>query len=371
MSWGTIITAFQFSIMQMTGWTNYLAHVGACLDFGPLPVRVNFGALQADANALAHNAVAVPLFHLGLIRATGEEATSFLHKLFSSDVAGLTDNAAQWASFNTAQGRMLANFLLWRDGDGLCLATSADLAPAILRKLSFYILRAKVKLSLPEQERALIGLAGAKAGEYLLRAALPVPDADMRQAISDNRRTIRLNDSLFILDLPAAEAPAAFDALCQAGITASGTASWQLAAIRAGLPLITAATQEAFVAQMLNFEIIGGVSFAKGCYPGQEIIARTQYLGKPKRRMFRIGLRSAASIAGISAGTALYSPPLESKDGQAAGIIVNFAPLPDGGEALAVIRVECTHAGNEVHIGAPDGPCAQVLGLPYEVPETK
>ena len=319
----------------------------------------------ADSNVLARSAVAVPLLHLGLIRATGEEAGSFLHKLLSNDVAGLAGDAVQWTSFNTAQGRMLANFLLWRDGSGLCLAASADLLPSLLKKLSFYILRAKVKFSFTEQERVLIGLAGEKAGEHLSCAALPVPEADMRQAVSAGRCTVRLNEGLFVLDLPVDEAPAAFDSLRQAGVTAGGTASWQLAAIRAGLPLVTAATQEAFVAQMLNFEIIGGVSFTKGCYPGQEIIARTQHLGKPKRRMFRIGLLSSAPIAGIPAGTALYGSALEPRDGQAVGTIVNFAPLPEGGEALAVIRTECVSTGGEIRVGAPDGPCAQVLGLPY------
>jgi len=353
----------------MTNWTQFLAHAGACFDSDPSRLSVSFGAPYADVDALTHNAVAVPLLHLGLIRATGEEAGAFLHRMFSNDVTGLAENAVQWTSFNTAQGRMLANFLLWRDNGGLCLALSADLAPALLKKLSFYVLRTKVKLSLPEQERALIGLAGPMAGEYLLRAALPVPEAGMQQAASTDRRTIQINDTLFILDLPASDAPAVFDALRQVGATASGTASWQLAAIRAGLPLITAATQEAFVAQMLNFEIIGGVSFTKGCYPGQEIIARIQYLGKPKRRMFRIGLPASASTSNISAGATLYVPTSESGDEQAAGIIANFAPLPEGGEALAVIRTEC--AGNEIHIGAPDGACAQVLELPYDVPETK
>jgi folate-binding protein YgfZ len=347
----------------MINWIQHLAHAGAC--FGSNPLSMN----TADADALAHHAVAVPLLHLGLIRATGEEATAFLHRLLSNDVTGLAKDAVQWTSFNTAQGRLLANFLLWRDDGDLCLAASADLVPVLLKKLSSYILRAKVKLALPEQERALIGLAGPRAGEHLMRAALPMPETDMRQAVSADRRTIRVHADLFILDLPAAEAPTAFDSLRQSGITPSGTASWQLAAIRAGLPLITAATQEAFVAQMLNFEIIGGVSFTKGCYPGQEIIARTQHLGKPKRRMFRIGLLSPTSIADFPAGTALYSSTPESGDGQAVGTIVNFAPLPKGGEALAVIRIEHVQAGDGICVGAPDGPRAQVLGLPYEVPE--
>ncbi|MCL2645352.1 MAG: folate-binding protein, partial [Betaproteobacteria bacterium] len=296
----------------MTDWTYYLTHAGAHFDLNSLSPFVNFGAPLADANSLAYNTVAVPLLHLGLIRATGEEAGAFLHRLLSNDVAGLAGDTVQWTSFNTAQGRMLANFLLWRDESSLCLAAPADLLPALLKKLSLYILRAKIKLSLPEQERALIGLAGPRAGEYLSRTALPLPEANMRQEVFADRRTIRLDEGLFVLDLPAAEAPAVFDSLRQAGVTAGGTASWQLATIRAGLPLITTATQEAFVAQMLNFEIIGGVSFTKGCYPGQEIVARTQHLGKPKRRMFRIGLLSAAPATGIPAGTALYGSATEA-----------------------------------------------------------
>ncbi|MCL2160462.1 MAG: folate-binding protein [Betaproteobacteria bacterium] len=351
----------------MNNWTNYLAQEGARIDSDSSSLSINFGAPHADVDALARNAVAVPLLHLGLIRATGEEAGAFLHRLLSNDVAGLTADAVQWTSFNTAQGRMLANFLLWRDSDDLCLALSSDLTSSLLKKLSFYILRAKVKLSLPEQERALIGLAGPMAGAHLSRAAMPVPEADMRQRVSTDRRTIRLGENLFILDLPAFEAPAAFDALRQSGIPASGTASWQLAAIRAGLPLVTAATQEAFVAQMLNFELIGGVSFTKGCYPGQEIVARMQHLGKPKRRMFRIGLLSPTTGANIPVGTALYGSTPQSAN--APGAIVNFAPLPEGGEALAVIRTEFVRAGEEIHIGAPEGPCVEVLELPYEVPE--
>ena len=348
----------------MIDWTNILAHAGAHSDSSPSSLP---GTPYADDNALACNAVAVPLLHLGLIRATGDEAGAFLHRLLSNDVTGLAEDAVQWTSFNTAQGRMLANFLLWRDGDGLCLATSADLAPALLKKLSLYILRAKVKLSF--SERALIGLAGPMAGEHLSRAVLPVPEADMRQRVCDGRRTIRIDEGLFILDVPVLDAPAAFDALLQSGITPSVAASWQLAMVRAGLPLVTTATQEAFVAQMLNFEIIKGVSFTKGCYPGQEIVARMQHLGKPKRRMYRIGLLSPAED--IPVGTALYGSTPESGDEQATGIIVNFAPLPEGGEALAVIRIESTRAGDTFHVGAPDGPCAQVLELPYEVPEAR
>jgi folate-binding protein YgfZ len=353
----------------MSIWSDYLARSGATIEPGTF--TVHFGNPQADAETLARGAVVVPLRHLDIILATGDEAAVFLNNLLSSDVVKLPVDAAQWTSFNTAQGRMLANFLLWRDdndnGNGYSLALAADLAPALLKKLSFYILRTKVKLALPTPERVLIGLAGATASDTLTRAALPVPAAGMRQAHSDGRRVIRIaaDPDLFIIELAATDAPTVFDALCLAGATESSTASWQLATIRAGLPLITAATQEAFVAQMLNFELIGGVSFTKGCYPGQEIVARTQHLGKIKRRLYRLAL-STPPAAEVPPGTALYAPEF---GGQATGAIVNFAPLPEGGEALAVIQTSCANAGGEIYIGTPDGPRAQVLGLPYEVPQ--
>jgi folate-binding protein YgfZ len=348
----------------MSIWPDYLARSGAT--FEPGTFSVHFGNPQADAETLARGAVVVPLRHLDLIHATGDEAAGFLHNLLSNDVVKLPVDAAQWTSFNTSQGRMLANFLLWRTDNGYSLALAADIAPALLKKLSFYILRTKVKLAVPTPERVLIGLAGTTASDALTRAALPVPAANMRQASSDGRRVIRIaaDPDLFIIELAATDAPTVFDALCLAGATEGSTASWQLANIRAGLPLITAATQEAFVAQMLNFEIIGGVSFTKGCYPGQEIVARTQHLGKIKRRLYRLAL-SSPPAAGVPSGTPLYAPEFSE---QAAGAIVNFAPLAEGGEALAVIQTRCANAGGEIYLGTPDGPLAQVLELPYDVP---
>jgi folate-binding protein YgfZ len=346
----------------MNTWPDYLARSGATLEPGTF--TLHFGNPLADAETLARGAIAVPLRHLDLIHATGDEAASFLQNLLSNEVARLPANAVQWTSFNTAQGRMLANFLLWRDDNGYSLALAADLAPALLKKLSFYILRTKVKLAIPTPERVLIGLAGPTAVSTLTDAALPLPEADMRQASADGRRVIRLAADLFLIELAAVDAPDVFDALCLAGATEGSTASWQLASIRAGLPLITADTQEAFVAQMLNFEIIGGVSFKKGCYPGQEIVARTQHLGKIKRRLYRLALTTLPATE-VPPGTAIYAPEFGE---QAAGAIVNFAPLPEGGEALAVIQISCANAEGEICIGTPDGPRARVLDLPYEVP---
>jgi folate-binding protein YgfZ len=325
------------------------------------------GGPYADADALAQGATAIPLRHLGLIHATGGEAASFLHNLLSSDVGKLAAGAAQWTSFNTAQGRMLANGLLWRDDDDgpHSLAVAADLAPVLREKLSVYILRARVELAGPVPERAFIGLVGPAAGDCLARAALPAPAADMRHAAAGGVRVIRLRPGLHLLELAAAAAPEVFAALRAMGAAAGGAATWQLAAIRAGLPRVTAAVREAFVAQMLNYEIVGGISFTKGCYPGQEVIARTQHLGKPKRRTYRLAF-PALPADGAPPGTALYAP---ASGESPVGVVVNAAPLPEGGEALAVVRTE--HAGTDgaLHLGAPDGPPARVLDLPYAVPQ--
>ncbi|MDR1425289.1 MAG: folate-binding protein [Azoarcus sp.] len=345
----------------MSSWTEYLARNGA--KFAPEAFSVDFGAPYANADTLSNRAIAVPLLHLGLIQATGEEAGDFLHNLLSSDVTHLTADAAQWTSFSSAQGRMLANFLLWHGDEGYTLALAADLAPALLEKLSFYVLRTKVKPAIPATEHTLIGLAGPAAARCLQHAQLPSPESDMTLATGGGLRVIRIAPRMFVLDVAAEDAPAAFDALCNAGATGSGTPSWRLAAIRAGLPLVTTATKEAFVAQMLNYDLIGGISFTKGCYPGQEIIARTQHLGKTKRRMYRIGF--STHLAGFAPGVPLFSPEFDLLP---VGSIVGYAPLLDGAEALAVLKTECIEAGVEIHASVPDGPRAELLELPYEIP---
>ncbi|MDR1854617.1 MAG: folate-binding protein [Azoarcus sp.] len=345
----------------MSSWNDYLARNGAKFDANAF--QVDFGSPYANPNTLAGGCIAVPLLHLGLIQATGEEAGVFLHNLLSSDVAHLGADEAQWTSFNNAQGRMLANFLLWRGEDGYNLALAADLAPTLLKKLSMFVLRTKVKPAAAAPERALIGLAGPGANRVLKRASLAVPEADRRIAVTQGIRVIRLDPRLFVVDAGNDEAPAVFDALCGADATESGTSNWQLANIRSGLPLITAATQEAFVAQMVNYDLLGGVCFTKGCYPGQEVIARTQHIGKTKRRMFRIGFSSPA--AGVAPGAPIFTPAF---DLQSVGAIVNVAPLSNGCEALAVLRTECVAEAGEIHVGTPDGARAELLDLPYEVP---
>jgi tRNA-modifying protein YgfZ len=333
-------------------WIEFLTREGAILQDSSIRFAATEPVPARDAT------VVVPLLHLGLIRSTGTDSATFLHNLLSNDVRKLADDAVQWNSFNTPKGRMLASMLLWREPEGHMLALSADIHPAILKRLSMYVLRSKVALGDAGPDTALVGVSGPGAEAILLAAELPVPPT-MHQAASGTIRCIRLDNTTFVVAVPLGDAPRIYGLLVGAGATRAGTSAWQLAMIRAGLPLITASTQEEFVAQMLNYEIIGGVNFHKGCYPGQEIVARTQYLGRLKKRMYRVHV--SADQAPLP-GADIFTPEFGE---QSAGKVVNVAPSPDGGyEALAVMQMTCAEA-NDARLGSPAGPKLEFLDLPY------
>lgn len=332
-------------------WIEYLSHEGAEITDN----SARFPTLQDDPDSCA----VVPLVHLAQITSHGEDSTPFLHNLLSNDVQKLAKDTAQWTSLSTPKGRMLASMLLFRDTDGHGMVLSADIAAAIQKRLSMYLLRSKARLT--AMEDALIGVTGPDAAGILTAAGIEAPHDRMRQTIAPGLRCIRIDSADFILIAVPETAPGIWQRLREAGARPAGTDRWQLAMIRAGVPLITAATQEEFVAQMLNFELIDGVSFSKGCYPGQEIVARTQYLGKLKKRMYRV--HSAEKLL-PQVGDNIYTPKFGT---QSAGKIVNVAPTPEGGfEALAVLQANCAETG-EAHLDGPEGAPLEFLPLPYNV----
>ncbi|MBS3936530.1 MAG: folate-binding protein YgfZ [Sulfuritalea sp.] len=286
----------------------------------------------------------VALADHGLIRVGGADAAGFLHNLLTNDIVHLPPDGARQAALCSAKGRMLASFLIWREGPDYLLLLSADILPGILKKLSMYVLRSKVKLTDISSERSLFGVMGATIG----------PAAPMTTAALQGGAAIRLDADRCVLALPAGATP-------QEIPPAGRLEDWHLAEIRAGQPRIVAATQEAFTPQMVNYEIaaVGGVSFHKGCYPGQEIVARTQYLGKVKRRMYRVKIESA-----FPPGADVFTPEAGN---QHCGAVVLCAPSPEGDfESLLVVQ-SSGMAANAVHVGKPDGPLAQPLPLPYAV----
>ena len=337
-------------------WQNILENRGARLVDGE---PAHFGDPQGELAAAQSGTVVAPLSHFGLIRCGGEDAASFLHNLFTNDVNHLVDGRAELNGFCSAKGRMLADFLIWRDGHDYFLTLSADIQPAIQKKLCMYVLRSKVKLADATDEFVLIGVAGREAAAAVCAVvAGEAPTEPLRMGRFGQGCVIRLDAQRFELAVRSEAAEAVWEKL-SAMAKPVGTSAWRWLDIAAGIPHITVATQEEFVPQMANFELIGGVSFTKGCYPGQEVVARTKYLGKIKRRMYRIHVPGNACP---QAGADLFSAELPD---QSCGKVMNSAAAPGGGcEALAVLIMASAEAG-EVRLGADDGPKIEFRALPY------
>ena len=317
----------------------------------------NFGDPASEISAVAGETVVSPRVDVGLIQAVGEDAESFLHNLLTNDIKGLSPDGVQRAGFCTSKGRLLADFLVWREADGLFLQLSADILPGILKKLSMYVLRSKAKLADATAEHIVIGLSGLNADTLLAEIGV-IPPAPMRTVRFPAGTVIGLAEHRFQLVIRGTEVAAVWQQLC-ARARPVGVAAWQWLDIAAGIPHISLPTQEQFVPQMINFELIGGVGFKKGCYPGQEIVARTEYLGKIKKRMVRARLAEGMVVV----GDAVYAPETGE---QACGSVVTTAPSPSGGMELLVVLPSSAAKAGEIHLRAPDGPRLSLLELPYQ-----
>ena len=300
---------------------------------------------------------AVRLTDWGVIRAQGADAASFLHGQLTQDVQQLDEHGARLAGFCTAKGRLLASLIVWRAGaDELLLACSADVLPATLKRLSMFVLRAKCRLSDASEAIALHGLAGDSAAQWLGGDAPASPWRRANRADDVGTHVLRLPDSegasRYLLAAPTdAPAPA---------LPALSAQDWAWLEVGSGVPRIVAATVEQFVPQMINFELVGGVNFQKGCYPGQEIVARSQYRGTVKRRAF------------VFDSTAPALPGQEVFHGadaeQPAGMVVNAASLGGVHRALVEVKLAALEEGS-LHLGAAGGPRLQrAARQPYAVP---
>lgn len=287
-------------------------------------------AVTEAADALARS-VCAPLSHLGLLRASGDDAAGFLQGQLSSDLRQLTPPRAQLSSFNSAKGRMLAVLHLYRDATSIWLETRSEVAPSLLQRLRLFVLRSRVALADASTERVALGVSGPDAGAALAGAGLPAPEAVLQAAWQDETCVIRRQDAgarpRYTVHLPIGTVTRTWEALA-ARLQPVGADAWRLLDIEAGLPCVTAATRDLFVPQMCNLDRLGGISFEKGCYTGQEIVARVHYRGAIKRHMVAIDHPDAH----LQAGARLDAPP--------GAEVVDAAPAPGGGaRALVVVTV--------------------------------
>lgn len=301
---------------------------------------------------------AVRLTDWGVIRAQGPDAASFLQGQLTADVTGLAPGRATLAGFCSAKGRLQASFIVWSPApEQILLACSADLLAPTLKRLSMFVLRAKCKLSDAGAEIALWGLAGDAAVSWLGDRQ---PAAPWVVHVGDVGQVVRLPDAAgerrFLFAQPAEAAAPALQALPEAG--------WRWLEAASGVPRIAAATVDHFVPQMVNFELVGGVNFKKGCYPGQEVVARSQYRGTLKRRAMLLALPAGAPM--MSAGQEVFH---DADPGQPGGQVALAGQAPDG-EQLALVEVKLALANGTgaFHLGAADGPALSPRALPYPVP---
>ena len=302
---------------------------------------------------------ALRLADWGLIQAQGPEAAGFLQGQLTQDVTALSTQQARLAGFCSAKGRLQASFVFWRgDADTILLACSADLLAATLKRLSMFVMRAKCKLSDASADLALYGLAGAQAQAWLGDAA-PAQPWDLRPL--GGARVIRLPDAQgqprYLMAQPAA--------LPSPDLPVLSPGDWAGLEVRSGVARIVAATVDAFVPQMVNLELVGGVNFQKGCYPGQEIVARSQYRGTLKRRA-QVFEADTVLLAGQEV---FHSADL----GQPAGRVVLAAPRADGSGSTALVEIKLTALeGGSLHADAASARAGVAalrgIALPYAIP---
>jgi len=291
----------------------------------------------------------VPLSHLGVIRVQGEEAASFLQNQLTQDFVLLGQDQARLAAFCTAKGRMLASFIgLRRAADEVLLVCSLDLLAPTLKRLSMFVLRTKAKLTDATADMKLVGVAG----EAMTQLTGPTPTPWSRRDVAGGA---------LVTLYPANDQPRGLwvGAASEAGPAGASLAPelWPWSEVRSGVATVSAPVSEAFVPQMLNYESVGGVNFKKGCYPGQEVVARSQFRGTLKRRGYLVHC-----AAPLGAGQEVFH---ESDAEQPTGIVAQAAPCPDGGfDAIVSMQVAAAQGGR-LTAGSAAGPTLELLQLPY------
>jgi tRNA-modifying protein YgfZ len=306
------------------------------------------------------------LSHLRLTSVTGADAVTFLQGQLTNDVHEVTPEHHQLSGHCTHQGRMLANFRVFSHDGALILQTPDDTQAALLKRLSMFVLRSQVQIEDTGDQLVAIGLAGECSTALLEEAFSAIPEIP-GAAVEQNGM------SLLCLPGPSPRYEIIGHASILEGLWKGWSTKakptnpeiWSLLDIRAGIPTVYSNTSEAFVPQMLNMQLIDGVSFTKGCYVGQEVVARMKYLGELKRRMY---LARVNSDGQPQPGDELFSD-IESKSGQGSGKIVMSTPSPQGGYELLAVVETSSYQGKNLHLEHASGPALEFLSMPYEFDE--
>jgi len=348
-----------------TKWRDFLTNMGAEYADDQL---LHFGNPELESRASDNGLIIADLSHFSLIKAIGSDAASFLQGQLTNDIEQVTEDHSQLSGYCNQKGRLLASFRIFKKNNDLYLLLPEELYEETFKRLKMFIMRSKVEFINCSTDFVSIGISGPNADTELLKHLKHIPESTDAVTHSGDLSVIKLagTQPRYQISGPVGDIINLWQGL-DVNAAPVGKDVWNLLEIRAGIPTIYTGTVESFVPQMVNLELINGVSFKKGCYTGQEIVARMHYLGKLKRRMYRIHIDRSEPV---SAGTALYSPA--STSGQGTGNIVIAAPASSGKgiEALAVIQTSESESSN-LRLNDENGENIEILEIPYELPAAK
>lgn len=353
--------------MMNSDWHTFLSNAGAVFDDG---IVRDFGNPEREQQASVGGTVITDLSHLGVIRARGDDAASFLQGQLTNDINEVNEKHYQLSGYCNPQGRLLAIFQIYSYRGDYYLLLPATLTQDTLERLRKFILMSRVTLDDVSDELVRIGIYGKQAGQRLQNVLNgTLPDAD-RNTVSD--------DDMALLYIPGHSpryllcgAPEKMQDLwtrLDVHAAAVGAYNWGWQDIQAGLPVVYPETIGSFIPQMVNLDLLDAINFKKGCYTGQEIVARLHYRGKLKRRMYLAEIPRGNDSP--QPGDILYDDRL-SDEGKAVGHIVRCQPSPSATVSLlAVISIEQAREGlpdGHIHWQSPSGPVLTPAPLPYEV----
>lgn len=344
----------------MSNWLTFLKEFNAHIEQNQV---MDFGDASGETKTATTENIICDMTNMGLISVQGEEATDFLQNQLSNDVKQVSDQQSQLNAYCTPKGRVLSMFLLLKHGDRYILHLPVERVEATLKRLQMFLLRTNATLSDVSDELVAMGVAGNTIGDKLQNITTQLPGSDYQSVQTDNITLIKIPGIVprYMIVAPVEKAQNLWRDLAASAKPCANTV-WSWLDIRAGIPQVYEANVEAFVPQMMNLHSINGISFQKGCYPGQEVVARMHFLGKLKRRMYLANISSETKPA---RGDLLFTENDTSEQG--VGRIVDAQTSPDGGfDALAVLQIASVD-GSGIHLGKPDGPQLHLKELPYSV----
>lgn len=354
-------TLARYNIIMNQEWQKLLEQQGAVIDTGRV---LNFGNETREIESAKQGEVITDLSHLDRLRIAGANAEEFLLNQLSNDIRLLETTGSQLSAYCNPKGRMFALFRIYRQNDDYVLISDHGIGSNLISRLKMFVMRSKVDIVDISEQEILIGASGHDCANSLAQiTGLQLPEKVGEVAQDDSITVIRIEDGgrpRFLVSGQLGVVKPVWIGL-SSNARPIGSNAWYWQDIQAGLPSIHATTSEEFIPQMLNLDILNAINFKKGCYPGQEIIARMKYLGKLKQRMFL----GHVDTGNPKPGDRIFAA---SFGNQSAGTVVNATRSPGNGIDLLVVAQLKAANGNDLHLDSPDGPSIHLNTLPYSVP---